>query len=53
MTQDLNPHGACGDARAASAEKGERLLAHLAGCLVQLLAEMEVMPLPSASASAP
>lgn len=53
MTQDLNPHGACGDARAASAEKGERLLAHLAGCLVQLLAEMEAMPLPSASASAP
>ena len=51
MTQDLNPHGACGDARAASADKGERLLEHLAGCLVQLLAEMEAMPLPSASAS--
>ena len=52
MTQDLNPHGACGDARAASADKGERLLEHLAGCLVQLLAEMEAMPLPSGSASA-
>jgi len=52
MTQDLNPHGACGDARAASADKGERLLEHLAGCLVQLLAEMEAMPLPSASGSA-
>lgn len=57
MTQDLNPHGACGDARAASADKGERLLEHLAGCLVQLLAEMEAMPLPlplsSASPSQP
>ena len=46
MTQDLNPHGVCGDARAASADKGASLLAHLAGRLVQLLAEVEAMPVP-------
>lgn len=46
MTQDLNPHGACGDALAASAEKGERLLDHLVGCMLKLLAEVEAMPTP-------
>jgi creatinine amidohydrolase len=46
MTQDLNPHGACGNAAAASAEKGAALLDHLAAQLVRLLAEVEAMPVP-------
>ena len=48
MTQDLNPLGACGDARAASAAKGALLLEHLGDCLVRLLAEVEEMPAPQA-----
>lgn len=48
MTQDLNPQGACGNAAAASADKGAALLDHLAARLVQLLAEVEAMPLPAA-----
>ncbi len=46
MTQDLNPQGACGNAAAASAEKGAALLDFLAARLVQLLGEVEAMPLP-------
>jgi creatinine amidohydrolase len=46
MTQDLNPQGACGDATAASAERGRALLDHLATQLVQLLAEVAALPLP-------
>ena len=46
MTQDLNPHGACGNAAAASADKGEALLDHLASQLVKLLAEVELMAMP-------
>jgi creatinine amidohydrolase len=46
MTQDLNPQGACGNASAASAEKGRTLLDHLASRLLQLLAEVEAMPWP-------
>jgi creatinine amidohydrolase len=46
MTQDLHPQGACGNASAASAASGERLLDHLAATLVRLLAEVEAMPLP-------
>ncbi len=46
MTQDLNPHGACGDATAASAAKGALVLDHLAGRLVQLLAETAAMDPP-------
>lgn len=53
MTQDLNPQGACGNAADASAEKGARLLDHLAGCLVRLLAEVEAMPWPPAAPSQP
>jgi len=48
MTQDLNPQGACGNARAAHADKGRALLDHLAGRLVQLLAEVEAEPVPAA-----
>jgi creatinine amidohydrolase len=47
MTQDLNPHGACGNAAAASAEKGRALLDHLAAQLVRLLAEVEAMEPPA------
>ena len=47
MTQDLNPQGACGNAAAASAEKGRALLDHLATQLLQLLGEVEAMPAPA------
>ncbi len=47
MTQDLNPQGACGNAAAASAEKGRALLDHLAMQLVKLLAEVEALPAPA------
>jgi creatinine amidohydrolase len=44
MAQDLNAHGACGNAAAASAEKGALVLDHMAQGLVQLLAEVQAMP---------
>ncbi len=47
MTQDLNPQGVCGNAAAASAEKGAALLDHLATRLLQLLAEVEAQPVPA------
>lgn len=43
MAQDLNPQGACGDARAASAESGARLVEHAAQGLARLLEEVERM----------
>ena len=46
MTQDLNAQGACGNATAASAAKGAAVLDHLASCLLRLLAEVEVQPVP-------
>ena len=46
MMQDLNPQGACGNAAAASAEKGRAVLDHLASRLVQLLAEVEALAVP-------
>ncbi|MDZ7589281.1 MAG: creatininase family protein [Rubrivivax sp.] len=49
MTQDLNPQGACGNALAASADKGALLLDHMAGSLVRLLAEVQAMPLPASA----
>ncbi len=45
MTQDLNAQGACGDARLATAEAGEAILAHMAGKLAALLAEISAYPL--------
>lgn len=48
MTQDLNAHGACGDATAASAAKGAAVLEHMATRLLQVLAEVQDMPLPGA-----
>lgn len=54
MTQDINPEGVCGDATAATAEKGALLLQHMAGRLVQLLAEVEAMdPFAAAPAAGP
>ena len=41
QAQDLNPLGAVGDARAASAEKGERLLEHGARAFCELLQDVD------------
>ncbi len=41
MTQDLNPTGAVGDTRRATAEKGEAALAHGAQAFVELLREVD------------
>jgi creatinine amidohydrolase len=46
MMQDVNPDGACGNATAATAAKGERLLGHWADRLVTLLGEVARHPLP-------
>ena len=46
MMQDVNPQGVCGNATAATAAKGERLLDHLADRLVTLLGEVARHPLP-------
>lgn len=45
QTQDLNPYGACGDARDADAERGRQVVEHAARSLVQLLLEMQRFPL--------
>ena len=41
QAQDLNPSGAVGDARAATAEKGERLLDHGARAFCELLHDVD------------
>jgi len=41
MTQDLHPSGAVGDARSATAEKGEAALDHGATAFVELLREID------------
>ncbi len=43
--QDINPHGAAGDASAATAEKGRKTIDFAADRLVELLAEIERAPL--------
>ncbi|MGL4514770.1 MAG: creatininase family protein [Lacipirellulaceae bacterium] len=45
LAQDLHPSGACGDAAAATAEAGERVLAHTTAALVELLAEVSRAPM--------
>jgi creatinine amidohydrolase len=40
QSQDLNPEGACGDASAASAEKGRAVIDHVAARFVELLHEV-------------
>jgi creatinine amidohydrolase len=47
--QDYNPQGAMGDARNASADKGEQLLHQAAGGLRQLLLELIELPLNTIS----
>jgi creatinine amidohydrolase len=41
MTQDLHPSGAVGDATGATAQKGERALAHGARAFVELLQDVD------------
>ena len=43
--QDYNPHGAVGNAAAATAEKGQALLSAMGRSLAQLLAEIDRLPL--------
>ena len=43
--QDYNPHGAVGNAAAATAEKGQTLLNAMGRSLAQLLAEIDRLPL--------
>jgi len=45
MAQDMNAAGACGDAAAATAEKGRAVVGHAARQLVRLLEEVHRMPL--------
>ena len=47
QTQDLNALGACGDAGAASAAKGQALIDHTARRLASLAAEFSAYPLAS------
>ena len=51
LSQDLNPEGAAGNAAAATAEKGEAILAHVSGQLAALLAEVERFPITSLRAA--
>jgi creatinine amidohydrolase len=46
MMQDVNADGACGNAAAATAAQGQRLLDHMADRLVTLLGEVARHPLP-------
>jgi creatinine amidohydrolase len=52
QAQDLHPSGAVGDATAASAEKGERLLDHGARAFCELLADVDRFD-PAALSEAP
>lgn len=45
QTQDLNPAGVCGDATAADAAMGQRLVGHFARGLRDLLVEVDRFPL--------
>jgi creatinine amidohydrolase len=45
MTQDMNPAGACGDASRATAEKGRATIAHVARRFVEVLGEIDRLPL--------
>jgi creatinine amidohydrolase len=45
MAQDLNPAGVCGNAAAADAARGERLLEHLAAALLNVVRDLAATPL--------
>ena len=49
--EDLNPEGTVGDASVATAEDGERLLAYLTECVVEVMEELLALPLPAAPLS--
>ena len=52
--QDYNPHGAVGNAAAATADKGRALLAAMGRSLARLLAEIDRLPADTLSdATAP
>jgi len=45
QTQDLHPSGAAGDALDADAARGEQIIEHMAGALIELLREVSDYPL--------
>jgi creatinine amidohydrolase len=45
MSQDLHPDGVCGNAAGGDGVRGERLLEHLAECLLRLVRELAATPL--------
>lgn len=49
QAQDMNPAGACGDATAATAEKGRMVLDHAGREVAQLLLEVQRLPLDALS----
>lgn len=53
QTQDLNPHGACGNAAAADAARGAKVVDHYARRFVQLLREIDRFPLATFNALKP
>lgn len=51
QTQDLNPAGACGNAAVASADKGQRVLDFVSNRFVEVLKDIDRVPLASLDAS--
>lgn len=51
QTQDLNPAGACGNAAAASADKGQRVLDFVSDRFVEVLKDIDRVPLALLDAS--
>jgi creatinine amidohydrolase len=51
LSEDLSPSGASGNAAAADAARGERMLAHLADQLAALIDEVAALPFPGGSHS--
>lgn len=47
MASDLNAAGVVGDAASASAEKGEKLLAHITEAFLRYASEVQHMPIPA------
>lgn len=45
QTQDLNEHGACGNALDADAQRGQKIIDHVAPRIVELLREVVAFPL--------
>ena len=52
QAQDLHPNGACGNAAAATAEKGQAVIDHAAQRLLKLLKDVQAMPLSFLDTSA-